>query len=199
MNYRPGNQKVEEAIEVDFKFEMNLEQMCLVKISSSLWLNKDIWGKILLFLQNNYQNSKEFQKEKRSNWNIIMKDVLSHVNNLLLPAKFISRLKHVTWSIGLKLFSRIKYIINVVLLESIHYRGLHLSYYSYTDIEKILKNWVMKTKLKPQNLWNNFFVVVLDHITKSYLHIVSDKEDDKSKLHFSSLLKKRLYNNFDEQ
>lgn len=139
---------------MDFKFKINLQQICLVKIASSLWENKYIKQKMQLFVQKTYKNSENFEEQNILHWNKLLKDVQSHINNFPLPNKFSSKLRHITRSMGLKIYSWIKYITKVLFLDSICIEDLSWTQYGSLDKIKIFKNWVEKKRLETTQLFN---------------------------------------------
>ncbi|XP_033216310.1 uncharacterized protein LOC117172464 isoform X1 [Belonocnema kinseyi] len=139
---------------MDFKFEINLQKICLVKVASSLWENKDVKQKIELFLQKTYKNSEIVEEQNILHWNKLLKDVLSHINNLPLPNKFSNKLRHITRSMGLKIYSWIKYITKVLFLDSVCIEDLSWTQYGSLDKIKIFKNWVEKKRLETTQLFN---------------------------------------------
>lgn len=146
---------MEEANKMDMKFEINLQQICLVKIASSLWENKNTKPKIQYFLQKIHKYPANYpEKTNVAHWNKVMKDVLSHTNNLPLPAKFRSKLKHVTRSLGLNIYSWKKYIKSLLPEDSTCIEDLFWTHYGTIDKVKIFKYWVEKKKLETTQLFN---------------------------------------------
>ena len=130
----------------------------MVKIATFLWEREDTKQQICQFLElleTTNRKSDIYLEKKIMEWNIIRRDVISHINNLnLLPPQLKSRLKHIARSMGLQIFSWIKYMENVLFLDKICIDDIFWTHYGTLDKIKIFKSWVEKKKFSPAELFN---------------------------------------------
>ncbi|XP_033217715.1 uncharacterized protein LOC117173328 [Belonocnema kinseyi] len=143
---------MEEGLKLDFKFEIHLQRLCLIKVAVSLWERKEIREKICVFFEE--LSSKEDDILIR-NWKFdLTKKVLSLMNNLPLPNFLINTLKHYVSSMGFQIYQWTKFVtknlgFNIVCTDYIFW-----THYGTIDKIQTFKYWYDHRILETSQLFN---------------------------------------------
>ena len=181
-----------ENSKLDFKSEMNLQRLCMMKIATSLWEQENTKQKIRIFFTNFFPNDDDYLFFK--NWDHhLTDDLLIFLKNLPLPSNLIFSLKNLINITGLQICNWTKFVSKILELEINYAEEVFWTNYGTIDRIRIFKNWVDNKKLETCQLFNVACIFCME----KYIPILWNKipNDVKNNNFYSEkIYKNSIYN-----
>ena len=154
---------MEDENKLDFNFQINLQRLCMIKISTTLWNNKETKRRVRHFFEKSYNRYEEDEVKRNSTqWNKLTRKVIILLKDLSFPRKLNIALNHVTKSIGFHIFNWTKYVTKILKFDIGCAQNTFWSHYGTIDKVKIFISWVEEKKLETSDLFNMACIFCLE-------------------------------------